>query len=298
MKINPCLVALIANLVGSAAFTPPRTTRSIGSRSYPTTAAATTSDTRRFMSEPSDTSSDYFDDEEIVEIESESYNPTPEEAVVNSMMDLIPSSLGDVSEEKRSAINEALFKLESLNPTKQPTLSSLLNGVWDLRYVGGYSLDGAIPSPTRQIALFLYSGGYSPGIFALNLAQKLPSQLVELDDLEIAISRQQPRVEASINVKFLGRADSKISVKARLETMSDVRLRETYESATVLGNPIDLPGPLQYGRDLYVTYVDEDLLVVRDASGVPEVLLRKDPTFSRKWGDEPEGDMAAPGEEP
>ena len=250
------------------------------------------------MSEPSDTSSDYFDDDEIVEIESESYDPTPAEAVVNSMMDLIPTSMGDISEEKRSAINEALFKLESLNPTKQPTISSLINGVWELRYVGGYSLDGAVPSPTRQIALFLYSGGYSPGIFALNLAQKLPSQLVELDDLEIAISRQQPRVEASINVKFLGRADSKISVKARLETMSDVRLRETYESATLLGNPIDLPGPLQYGRDLYVTYVDEDLLVVRDASGVPEVLVRKDPTFSRNWGVEPEGDMAAPGEEP
>eukprot|EP00977_Amphora_coffeiformis_P009599 scaffold2209_cov168-Amphora_coffeaeformis.AAC.13 len=296
MKINSYLVALLANAVGSAAFTrslpTTTTTRSIGSSSDPMTT------TRRFMSEPSDTSSDYFDDEEIVEIESEIYNPTPSEAVVNSIMDLIPSSLGDVSEEKRSAINEALYKLESLNPTKQPTLSSLLNGVWDLRYVGGYSLDGAIPSPTRQIALFLYSGGYSPGIFALNLAQKLPSQLVELDDLEIAISRQQPRVEASINVKFLGRADSKISVKARLETMSDVRLRETYESATLLGNPIDLPGPLQYGRDLYVTYVDEDLLVVRDASGVPEVLVRKDPTFSRNWGDEPEGDMAAPGEEP
>ena len=281
---------MLANAVGSAAFTRlPPLTRSIGS--YPTTA------TSRLMSEPSDTSSDYYDDE-IVEIASESYNPTPAEAVVNSIMDLIPSSLGDISEEKRSAINEALLKLEALNPTKEPTLSSLLNGVWELRYVGGYSLDGAMPSPTRQIALFLYSGGYSPGIFALNLAQKLPSQLVELEDLEIAISRQQPRVEASIQVKFFGRADSKISVKARLETMSDVRLRETYESATVLGNPIDLPGPLQYGRDLYVTYVDEDLLVVRDASGVPEVLVRKEKIFSRIWGDEPEGEMAAPGEEP
>lgn len=247
------------------------------------------------MSEPSDTSSDYYD-EDIVEIESESYNPTPGEAVVNSIMDLMPSTLGDITEEKRSAINEALYKLESMNPTKQPTISPLLNGIWDLRYVGGYSLDGALPSPTRQIALFLYSGGYSPGIFALNLAQKLPSALVELDDLEIAISRQQPRVEASIKVKFFGRTDSKIAVKASLETLSDVRMRETYESATVLGNPVDLPGPLQYGRDLYVTYVDEDLLVVRDASGVPEVLVRKEKTFSRNWGDEPDDGMSAPGE--
>lgn len=258
----------------------------------------TTSTTGLWMSEPSDTSSDYFDDQydDIVEIESENYNPSLGEAVVNSVMDLIPSSLGEISEEKRSAINEALYKLESMNPTKQPTISPLLNGVWELRYVGGYSMDGALPSPTRQIALFLYSGGYSPGLFALNLAQKLPSALVELQDLEIAISRQQPRVEASIKVKFLGRSENKISVKTSLETLSDVRMRETYESATLLGNPVDLPGPLQYGRDLYVTYVDEDLLVVRDASGVPEVLVRKPKEFSRNWGDEPDEAMSAPGE--
>ena len=286
MKINVCLLNLLASATGSAAFAlAPRSSRTA---SHPTL----------LHSEPSDTSSDYYDDEDIVEIESESYNPTPEEAVVNSIMDLIPSSLGDVSEEKRSAINEALLKLEGMNPTKEPTLSSLLNGVWELRYVGGYSLDGAVPSPTRQIALFVYSGGYSPGIFALTLAKKFPSALVELEDLEISISRQQPRVEASLNVKFFGSSDSKISVKARLETLSDVRMRETYESASVLGNPVDLPGPLQYGRDLYVTYVDEDLLVVRDASGVPEVLVRKEKTFSRNWGDEPEGDLTAPGEEP
>ena len=43
----------------------------------------------------------------------------------------------------------------------------------------------------------------------------------------------------------------------------------------MLGSKVDLPQAAQYSRDLYVTYVDEDLLVVRDASGVPEVLVRK-----------------------
>ena len=199
MKFNLSALTLLLNAIGNTAFTlkPP-----VGN--YPTRPTTGLS-----MSEPSDTSSDYYDDD-IVEIESEVYNPTPGEAVVNSIMDLIPSSLGEVSEEKRSAINEALLKLESLNPTKEPTISSLLNGVWELRYVGGYALDGAMPSPTRQIALFLYSGGYSPGIFALNLAQKLPGALVEVEDLEISISRQQPRVEASVNVKLFGRSDSKV----------------------------------------------------------------------------------------
>ena len=91
----------------------------------------------------------------------------------------------------------------------------------------------------------------------------------------IAISREQPRIEATVPVKFLGGSENEVVVSARLDVDSSVRLTETYESATVLGNSIDLPQAVQYSRDLYVTYVDDDLLVVRDASGVPEVLVRK-----------------------
>jgi hypothetical protein len=144
-------------------------------------------------------------------------------------------------------------------------------------------------------------------------AQQLPSALVELqsdDDsssssssaLEITISRApQPRVEASVAVKLLGGAVSgKVTVRARLEVESDLRLRETYESVTVLGqaSPYSIPSQLQYARDLYVTYLDDDLLVVRDGSGVPEVLVRKAKKFSRNWGTEPSAinDMVPPGD--
>jgi hypothetical protein len=141
---------------------------------------------------------------------------------------------------------------------------------------------------SRQLALFLYSGGYSPGLFAMNLAQKLPSQLVSVGDLEISISREQPRVEAKVDIKTFGSIESSVIVKARLEVESEVRLRETYESATVMDRNIELPELLQYSRDLYVTYVDEDILVVRDGSGVPELLVRKEKSFTRNWGTEPE----------
>ena len=245
-------------------------------------------------SEPSDTSSDPY-----IEAESSVYTPTKEEAMVTNVLDLLPSNLGEASEETRSAINEALYKLEKLNPTEAPAISPLLNGVWELKYVGGYCPDWALPSPTRQLALFLYSGGYSPGIFALGLAQKLPSQVVDLGPLEITISREQPRVEASIEAKILGNSSQKVSVKTQLQVASDVRLRETYESATVLGNAVELPKPLQYARDMYVTYVDDDLLIVRDGSGVPEVLVRKEKQFQQNWGYEPSdlSDLGPPGEE-
>jgi len=250
------------------------------------------------MSEPSDTSNDpFYEDQNVVTVESETFTPTDAEALVTNVLDLVPSMLGEVSDGQRARINEALLKLESLNPTNSPAASALLNGVWCLRYAAGYTSDGALTSPTRQLALFLYSGGYSPGLFALSLAQKLPASIANLGDLEISICREQPRVEATVNVKSLF-GESSVIVKAKLNVESDVRLRETYESATVMDRRIELPQIFQYSRDLFVTYVDEDLLIVRDASGIPELLVRKEKLFTRNWGDEPtdSADTLAPGE--
>jgi PAP_fibrillin len=267
----------------------------------------------RDSSAPSDTAS--LDDEDAVDTSAIPYEPSTSEALVTNMLDLIPNGgfagdgAADLTTEQRAAISEALYRLEAVNPTPRPATSPLINGVWELRYVGGYTADWALPSPTRQLALFLYSGGYSPGVFAYSLAQQLPSALVELqsddDDsssLEITISRApQPRVEASVAVKLLGgTVTGKVTVRARLEVESDLRLRETYESVTVLGqsSPFSIPSQLQYARDLYVTYLDDDLLVVRDGSGVPEVLVRKAKKFSRNWGTEPSAinDMGPPGD--
>lgn len=219
---------------------------------------------------PSDSST-----EDLIDVVSETIEATPSDDIITSILDDLPMDSLSVTKETRASINEALLKLECMNPTSDPTSSSLLNGVWSLKYAGGYDDEWALSSPTRQIALFLYSGGYSPGIFALSLASQLPSSLVELGDLEIAISREQPRVEAKIDVKFLGGASNDVVVKAALDIQSDVRMKETYESASLLGQNVDLPQAVQYSRDLYITYLDEDIMVVRDGSGVPEILMRK-----------------------
>ncbi|GAX14707.1 hypothetical protein FisN_11Hh248 [Fistulifera solaris] len=263
-------------------------------RSHPILASSS------LRSEPSDVNVDDSDDYVVVVDEVEDVVPTDSEAWVNKVINLLPSTLtGTVSTETRAAINEALLRLESLNPTPDPAVSPLINGIWELKYVGGYAPEWALPSPTRDLALFLYSGGYSPGIFALTLAQKLPAALVEMSgNLEIAISRSQPRVEASIDVKLLGGAASKVRVSAALEAQSGVRLRETYEKAYVLDREVAIPAQLQYQRQLFVTFVDDDLLVVRDGSGVPEVLVRKNKAFRGFSAvTESEEDLAPPGRE-
>jgi len=243
---------------------------------FKTIAASTkNTPTMTFMSDmaddfPSDSSS-----EEMIDVVSETVEPTPSDNIITSILDDLPTDSMTTTKETRASINEALLKLECMNPTEDPTSSPLLNGVWALKYSGGYDNEWALNSPTRQIALFLYSGGYSPGLFALSLANSLPSGLVELGDLEIAISREQPRIEAKIDVTLFGGASNEVIVKAGLDTKSDVRMTETYEAASLLGQNVDLPQAVQYARDLYVTYLDEDILVVRDGSGVPEILMRK-----------------------
>ena len=305
-------VAVIAAVVASSfrvrAFTTiPSVTTIVPGKYYGPTTIHNSGSRFRSMSmdddSPSDTSSDpYYDDDEIVTVESEDFTPNESEVLVTSILDLIPTDVGLApSEEKRAEINEVLLKLEALNSTPQAATSPLLNGVWELTYAGLYSSKGSLLSPTRQLALFLYSGGYSPGLFALQLAKQLPSNLIDIvGSLDITISREAPRVEGQVTVKTLIGGDSSIKVKSNLEVVSDIRLRETYESATGLGGQaVDLPGFMQYSRDVYVTYLDEDLLVIRDGSGVPELLIRKEKSFTRIWGDEPTtvDDSLAPGEE-
>lgn len=220
-----------------------------------------------------------------VNIEPEEYKPTESEMGVTSLLDMLPSGgIGqDLSKDTRASLNEAILALESLNPTADPATSPMLNGVWSLKYAGGYESSGSLASPTRQLALFLYSGGYSPGLFALSLAQQLPMGIVEPGELEITIAREQPRVEAKVDVKFFGGASDDVVVKAKLDVGSERRLTETYESATVMGRVVEIPEQIRYSRDLYVSYVDDDILIIRDGSGVPELLVRKEKTFMGNW---------------
>lgn len=150
----------------------------------------------------------------------------------------------------------------------RPSIITILKVV----YSGGYS-DGLLNmSPTRQLALFLYAGGYSPLSFGVALARSLPESLVAVSGTKLSIRRQQPRVEATGEVKLGPLGSSKVTVTCNLEAESDVRLKETYTSVNIAGGgKTDFPEMLQYSRQLFICYLDEDILVVRDETGVPEV---------------------------
>lgn len=176
---------------------------------------------------------------------------------------------------KRAKVNEILLKLEAMNPTKQPSSSTLLNGVWD----------------------FLYTGGISPGLLGLQVAlyaSERGNGAISLTDTFLTISRAQPRVEVTAKLKLFGR-DSTFTIQTNLEPESDVRLFETYVSATLNdafsipfpkpGNN-NLPDPFRlFERSLFISYLDDELLIVRDGFGAPDILTRKEMEFGSYTGE-------------
>ena len=78
----------------------------------------------------------------------------------------------------------------------------------------------------------------------------------------------------------MGGASLDVEVKSELEPVSAFRLRETFVSASAgpfkdLKLPSFLQKSTSVSRDLLVTYLDDDLLIVRDELGTPEILMRQ-----------------------
>ncbi|CAM9667597.1 unnamed protein product [Ectocarpus fasciculatus] len=163
------------------------------------------------------------------------------------------------SKQMRTEVNELMLKLEPMNPTEKPAASAILNGVWE----------------------FLYTGGLSPGTLAVQVLSRVAktfSAVVDLKGITLTINRDQPRVEAAVKASVFG-AQAQVKVRTRLEQKSDMRLQEVYEEAEVAGVTIPIPARIQPRRTLYITYLDDDIMIARDDTGAPDLLVRKQKDF-------------------
>ncbi|EOD09020.1 hypothetical protein EMIHUDRAFT_452937 [Emiliania huxleyi CCMP1516] len=177
----------------------------------------------------------------------------------------------------RAQVNEIILDLERSSPTPQPAGSNLLNGVWTIQLPGQLG-QGLVDSPTRELALALYSTAYAPGTL-LQLFNKLPAPLgITLGEISVTIRSPdagQPRASTEVSVTLPLAGVQPLKFFSNLTPVSDTRLKEEVIEAEVLGRRQLLPGPLARTRTLFVTYLDEDVLITRDDSGVAEVLVRK-----------------------
>lgn len=195
----------------------------------------------------------------------------------DSLLSIIAA--GDISSlplaaTQQQELAETILGLSACNPTPMPAKSNLLNGVWEVAYSqtpGG----GLVDSPTRPLALSLYATGFSPAVLAQGLS-KLPFGAASIGKVRVTITSMQagqPRVTTATSVSLFG-AEQTLELRANLLARSDVCLREEFVEASLLGQRSLLPGPLAYSRQLYITYLDDELCVMRDDGGLANVLRR------------------------
>ena len=200
-------------------------------------------------------------------------------SIKSELMKLLTKGTGLTNRADPLEVTELVLELEGKNPTQQPAASDLLNGDWEMVHSGGYA-QGFIDSPTRELALLAYTGGYRPGLLA-TLMDKLPAPLLDVDNVILKISpggEKKRTVEGSVRFGVAGQSEQ-LTTQGTLEERSPVRLTETRQRSRVFGQNIDLPGTLRWNRDLLVTFLDDDFLIARDDSGVSDVWLRKLPVM-------------------
>ncbi|KAM3690365.1 hypothetical protein ACJW31_09G116600 [Castanea mollissima] len=193
---------------------------------------------------------------------------------------------GKTTEMQRIDVNERITGLERLNPTPRPTTSPFLEGRWNFEWFG--------------------SG--SPGLFAARiLFERFPSTLANFSKMDMAIKDGYAKITA--NLKLLNSIESKFILSTRLSVEGPLRMKEEYvegilESPTVieetvpeqlkgaLGQAVNtmqqMPVPIRdaissgltiplngaFQRLFMISYLDEEILIIRDTAGVPEVLTR------------------------
>ncbi|XAR70034.1 hypothetical protein NMG60_11001849 [Bertholletia excelsa] len=199
---------------------------------------------------------------------------------------------GNTTDMQRIDVNERIIGLERLNPTPRPTTSPYLEGQWNFEWFG--------------------SG--SPGLFAARLVfQRFPTTLANLSKMDVVIKDGYAKITAVM--RLLNSIESKFILSTQLSVEGPLRMKEEYVEGVLESPKVDeetipeqlkgafgqavstvqqLPVPIRdaltsglkvplsgtFQRLFMISYLDEEILIIRDSAGVPEVLTRLDPAPS------------------
>jgi len=106
-------------------------------------------------------------------------------------------------------------------------------------------------------------------MFVLNLLTSPPISSLVTPTPEVSIVVSDRESKATAAVGSLG----DLTLTTSIIPVSGSCFTETYKNVEGAVK-FDFPDAARYSRDLYVTYLDEEIMVVRDGSGVAEVLVR------------------------
>ncbi|XVE96104.1 hypothetical protein REPUB_Repub02eG0192400 [Reevesia pubescens] len=199
---------------------------------------------------------------------------------------------------QRIDVNERITGLERLNPTPRGLPFWKLNGTFE------------------------WFGSGSPRLFAARIIfERFPSTLAKLSKMDLLLKDGYANVTAYL--KLLNSIESKFTLFTIVSIEGPLRMKEEYiegifESPTVVEetmqgqlkgaysqaftNVQQLPIPIRdamanglrvplsgtFQRLLMISYLDEEILIIRDTAGIPEVLTRSDAPSSSMEETKPE----------
>uniref|UniRef100_A0A0D9WAU9 Plastid lipid-associated protein/fibrillin conserved domain-containing protein n=1 Tax=Leersia perrieri TaxID=77586 RepID=A0A0D9WAU9_9ORYZ len=221
---------------------------------------------------------------------------------------------GKATEMQKVDVNERIVGLERLNPTPRPTTRTpritqrvccMTNSI-DLYSVSSVALHRSPFLEGRWN--FEWFGDGSPGAFAARLVfERSPTTVAHFTGLDVLIKDGYSKI--SSNVKFLNTVQSKFLLTTQLSVEGPIRMKEEYVEGIIeiprireetlpdqlkgligqtAGALQQLPAPIRdavsegiklplngmFQRLFMISYLDEEILIIRDASGAPDVLTR------------------------
>ncbi|EEE61860.1 hypothetical protein OsJ_16535 [Oryza sativa Japonica Group] len=177
-------------------------------------------------------------------------------------------------------VNERIVGLERLNPTPRPTTSPFLEGRWNFEWFGDSS-PGALAarllferSPTT-VAHFtgldvLIKDGYSQNSFQRKVQSKflLTTQL----SVEGPIRMKEEYVEGLIEIPRIREETLPDQLKGFFGQTAGALQQLPAPIRDAVSEGIKLPLNGMFQRLFMISYLDEEILIIRDASGAPDVL--------------------------
>ncbi|KAI5560390.1 hypothetical protein POPTR_016G045900v4 [Populus trichocarpa] len=195
---------------------------------------------------------------------------------------------GKTTDMQRIDVNERITGLERLNPTPRPTTSPFLEGRWNFEWFGA-------GSPGLSAARFIF--------------ERFPSNLANLSKMDVVIKDGNAKVTA--HMKLLYSIESKFILSSKLTVEGPLRMKEEYvegilETPTVIeetvpeqlkgafgqalstvqqipvsfrdafSSGLKIPLSSTFQRLFMISYLDDEILILRDSIGVPEVVTRLD----------------------
>ncbi|CAL5420920.1 unnamed protein product [Camellia sinensis] len=180
---------------------------------------------------------------------------------------------GKTTDLQRIDVNERIIGLERLNPTPRPTTSPFLEGRWNFEWLG--------------------SG--SPGLIAATFVfQRFPSTLANLSKMDLVIKDGYGKITAIM--RLLNSIESKFVLSTQFSVEGPLRMKEEYMEGVLELPTVDeetIPEQLRGAFGQAVSTVQQlpvsirdvmasglkvplTILIIRDSTGVPEVLTRLD----------------------